>query len=318
MSNPTGTELSHLLAKQAHKVCQHLLPNGVIDHGNWVIGGVSGHAGKSLHVRLDGDKAGVWFDFSSKEKGDMLGLWSAARGLSLKDAYIEAAEFLSIPIESEPKAHSQSWTTIQREMGTGTEHDLTDLAKLRHLPSVDGLRAAIDHRILFFGPVQDDNATHHSWLITDDSRRAAQARRMDGQPWANGGKAKTIHGTEARWPIGSANAAKLDIALVEGGPDLLAAYTAASQLGLIDQIQPVSMIGSGMKIHPEAVAFIANRTVWLFPHDDKNLAGLQGAVDWTQRLTKAGCTVIPFDFAPYGVKDLNEFVSAMAQTGAPA
>lgn len=313
----TATELAALLAAKAEQVCLHLLPGGRISNGNYCIGGTSGDKGKSLHVQLTGPKAGVWLDFSTGEKGDMLGLWRAVTGLSLKDAYREAAAYLEIPIEDdEQKAKpSASWLQVQREMGTGTEHDLVALAALRKLPSIEGLRLAVNHGILFFGPVSDDGTPHLSWIITDSARRGAQARRMDGQPWGNGQKAKTIQGTTSKWPIGIAAAgASLDIAFVEGGPDLLAAYSAIHALGLEAQIQPVTMLGSSNPIHREALPLFAGRTVWMFPHADENLAGLQGAVKWENALRSVRATVIPFDFSHYpGVKDLNDFISALSQ-----
>lgn len=311
----TATELSALLAARAEQVCAHLLPGGHAHAGNWIIGGTSGDKGKSLHVQLTGPKAGIWLDFASGEKGDMLGLWRAVCGLSLKDAYREAAAYLEIPIEDDekPSTPSASWLQVQREMGTGTQHDLIQLAALRKLPTTDGLAAAVEQGTLFFGPVFDGDTTHSSWILTDSARRGAQARRMDGLPWSNSQKAKTIQGTTSKWPVGIAEAGALDIALVEGGPDYLAAATAIALLGLTDQIQPVAMFGSSNPIHREALPLFRGKTVWLFPHNDENLAGLQGAVKWDNALRAVSATVIPFDFSPYpGVKDLNDFVSAIA------
>lgn len=311
----TATELSALLAARAEQVCQHLLPGGRSTGGNWVIGGTDGERGKSLHVQLTGSKAGVWLDFSTGEKGDMLGLWRAVRGINLKDAYREAAQYLDIPIEDDetPAQPSKTWLQIQREMGTGTEHDIATLATLRKLPFTDGLRACIDQGTLFFGPVFDEDQSHASWILTDSARRGAQARRMDGGLWANGMKAKTIAGTTSKWPVGIAEAGTLDIAFVEGGPDFLAAATALAMLGMTDQIQPVAMFGSSNPIHRDALPLFARKTVWMFPHDDENLAGLQGAVKWDNALRGVNAVVIPFDFTPYpGVKDLNDFVSALA------
>lgn len=313
-----ANELHVLLAAQCEKTCQHLLPGGRAHQGNWVIGGVNGDAGKSLHIQLTGPKAGVWVDFATGESGDLIGLWQAVRNTSLKDSCIEAAEFLGLePDLEDMPAASKSWTQLQREMGTGTEADIATLQALRRLPSPDGLRLAIEQGHLFFGPVFDKaanqpGATHHGWIITDSARLGAQARRMDGLPFADGQKSKTIHGTTGRWPIGIADAgASLEIALVEGGPDFLAAYTAVAMLGLHDRIQPVAMLGSSQSIHPSALSKFTSRTCWIFPHNDDNLAGLKGAIRWEGQLRKVSARLIPFDFRPYGVKDLNDFISAL-------
>jgi len=315
----TATELTPLLAARAEDVCRHLLPNGRVDHGNWVTGSVSDDQGKSLHVQLTGDRAGVWLDFATGDKGDLIGLWKSVTGLSLKDSCQAAQQFLGIAPEPELRPEpTKAWTQLQREMGRGTEDDVITLQALRRLPSPDGLFSAIESGHLFFGPVFDKPANApgtylHSWIITDSARFGAQARRMDGQPYGDGQKSKTIHGTTGRWPVGIADTPDgFDIALVEGGPDFLAAYTALAMLGLLEGIQPVSMLGSQQSIHPEALPKFANRKVWVFPHRDENLAGLQGAVRWERVLRGAGATVIGFDFSLYpGVKDLNDFVSAL-------
>jgi hypothetical protein len=301
----TATELAHELAKHCERACLHLLPGGRIRHGNWVIGGTDGDAGKSLHIQLTGPKAGVWLDFSTGQKGDMMGLWQQVRGVDLKTAYREACEFLGIPVEDDIPATSPTWASIQREMGSGTEHDIATLASLRSLPE-SGLRVARDRGHLFFGPVPDNGERHHSWILTDSSRRNAQARRMDGKPWPSGPKAKTIPGCQARWPIGVAGATAKEFALVEGAPDFLAACCVCPP-----HTQPIAMLGSAQSIHPDAMPVLRSRTVWMFPHNDENLAGLQGAIRWDGQLRRAGCTVIPFDFSAYpGVKDLNDYVSA--------
>lgn len=322
----TATELAHALAAKAEETARHLLPNGRQDHGNWVTGSVQDDQGKSLHVQLTGPKAGVWLDFASGEKGDLIGLWQATTGLSLKDSCAAAMQFLGIEPEPELRPEpTKAWTQLQREMGQGTEGDIAILQALRRLPSDAGLQAAIESGHLFFGPVFDKPANaagiyHHSWIITDSERIGAQARRMDGQPYGDGQKSKTIHGTTGRWPIGIADLPTgHQIALVEGGPDFLAAYTACAMLGLLDGIQPISMLGSQQHIHPEALPKFANKTVWIFPHKDENLAGLQGAIKWDRAIRGAGAAVIPFDFRPYsGVKDLNDFVSALCPAPAQA
>jgi hypothetical protein len=320
-TEPSATELAEMLAQRAHEVCELLLPAGRLDQGNWIIGSTKNDEGKSLHVQLTGNRAGLWLDFATGEKGDLIGLWRAARGASLRDTCTEAMKFLGIERvqeEREEPTASQAWTQLQREMGTGTSPDIDALVVLRKLPNDDGLRAAIENGHLFFGPVFDkaDSNYHHSWIITDSSRMGAQARRLDGKPYGDGQKSKTIHGTAGRWPIGIADAGNsLDLAMVEGGPDFLAAYTAIEMLGLANQIQPVAMLGSSQTIHPNALEKFCGRTVWIFPHNDDNMAGIQGAIRWQNQLKSQKITLIPFDFRPYpGVKDLNDFVSLIGGT----
>jgi hypothetical protein len=313
----TPAELKPLLLARTREVVQKLLPNGK-EHGNeWLIGSTGGEAGKSMRIRLEGDHAGLWLDWDSGQKGDIIELWKLVRGLSFKEALKEIHEFLGLSDEEDdPKKPSQTWTTLQREMGQGIEQDLRELQSLRRLPNADGLRLALENQHLFFGPVSDGPqggpyTFHHSWIVTDASRRGAQARRMDGKPWFDGQKAKTIHSTTGRWPIGIAESALPEIAFTEGGPDFLAAYTAVAMLGLADRIQPVSLFGSQQVIHPDALRLFSQKTVWMFFHADANYSGLHGAMKWEKALHSVGATVIPFDFTQHGCKDLNEFISAL-------
>lgn len=315
-------ELKSACLKDVRETVRHLLPSGVEKSGEWIIGGTDGEKGKSMRVRVEGEKSGVWIDFSTGESGDIIKLWQSVRGVQFKEAAVQiAAHFNLVDPDAESKS-TQNWERLQREMGTGTEHDITELQAQRKLPTPSGLIAARERGHLFFGPVMDgpendyDNwRAHHSWIITDSFRRGAQSRRMDGQPYHDGQKSKTVHGTKGSWTIGIAGSAHPDVAFTEGSPDFLAAYTAVAMLGLLGRIQPVTILGSSQNIHHDALPLFANRTVWMFPHDDENYAGLKGAIRWEKSLKSVGAVTVPFDFTPYpGVKDLNDFLTAAHET----
>lgn len=96
-------QLAQHLALDAEGLCRLLLPNGHREGHEWRAGDVHGASGKSLGVRLTGDKAGVWSDFSSGEAGDLLDLWAAARGVSFKEAYQQALAHAGVqPVRFEP------------------------------------------------------------------------------------------------------------------------------------------------------------------------------------------------------------------------
>ena len=89
-------ELSQRMAGEAAAIAQYLLPGGKRKAGEWAAGSTSGEEGQSLSVRLTGAKAGVWADFASGEKGDILDLWAAVRGCSIAEAIREAKDYLGI------------------------------------------------------------------------------------------------------------------------------------------------------------------------------------------------------------------------------
>lgn len=91
-----ANEIAQRLAGDAANVAQYLFPNGKRKSGEWRVGGISGEEGQSLGIRLTGAKAGVWADFSSGEKGDLLDAWAAVRGCSISEAIREAKDYLGV------------------------------------------------------------------------------------------------------------------------------------------------------------------------------------------------------------------------------
>lgn len=103
-------ELSEFLSQRALEVAQNLLPNGKRVSSEWCAGDTSGGAGKSLKVRIAGDKKGVWSDFATGESGDLLDLWMHSRGVTLPEAMKEAMHQYGIraePLERPKKQYTR-------------------------------------------------------------------------------------------------------------------------------------------------------------------------------------------------------------------
>ncbi len=66
-----------------------LFPAGCVDKGKFKIGDVSGKAGESLVVELNGKKAGLWTDFATGQGGDILDLFAAYHSLDAKHHFSE-------------------------------------------------------------------------------------------------------------------------------------------------------------------------------------------------------------------------------------
>jgi len=86
--------LAQSMADSADMVARYLLPGGNRVGKEYRIGSVAGEPGESLSVCVEGTKAGLWADFASNQKGDLLDLWMAVKGVGLVDAMKEAAEFV--------------------------------------------------------------------------------------------------------------------------------------------------------------------------------------------------------------------------------
>lgn len=77
----TSDDLKDRLHGRLREVLYHLLPNGKIRNGKFVVGDIQGSKGDSLCVELSGAKIGMWHDFATGDGGDILSLWGAVHGL---------------------------------------------------------------------------------------------------------------------------------------------------------------------------------------------------------------------------------------------
>lgn len=344
-SDLKARDVARMLAERGHEFVMHLLPAAKADPKNkdrLRIGSVRGEAGSSMQIDLAGTHAGTYIDWSANSKSqDFIRLIMEVRGLSLREAFIYGCDWLGIPEGDgkptarpegskhpaparapriETRAPSEKWLRLQRDMRHCTLAELTAIAELRKIPAVAGLELATQAGQLWFSEVRDGPYICPAWILTDGARHNAQARKMDGSLFENLGhkpcKAKTISGCEAGWPVGITEVGeKPDIFLVEGGPDLLAAWHLIWLIEKISTTSPVAMFGISNAIHAAALPMFANKNVRIFPHNDPDFKGMNGAIRWRSQLLEAGARAVDFfDFRPEGNKDLNDLVT---QQGVP-
>lgn len=298
------------------------------------VGDVTGEPGQSLAIDLAGKFAGGYRDWATDERGDCIALVMAARGLDfvsatrlLRERYRIAtpsralagyvgkpagsakAKAASVHEAREPKL--PKLPTLER----GSRADLLRLSIARNL-ALNALALAGERGLLWFY----DSSEGRAWLITDRARRNAQARRLDGQPWAwNAKKAWTLGGSCASWPIGLPESATFPtLAICEGGPDFLAAFHHAHASGLAERVAPVCLIGASLTIPGECLAAFTGKRVRIFVHGDAE--GLGAAQRWAGQLRGHAGRVDGFTFdgltrtdsAP--VKDLCDLASIDADS----
>lgn len=135
------------------------------------------------------------------------------------------------------------------------------------------------------------------WILIDGPEMphefvTAEFRRYDRAPFRHGAKAHTCKGATKAWPVALSLAMKdpsQTIIIVEGGPDLLAAYALIEHLGRNDCVA-VAILGREIKqLIPEAQRVFAGRDVLILPHRDKSKAGeptdgQDAAVQWARML----------------------------------
>ena len=90
-------DIAKRLASNAEAFCQKHLSGGEVIGQEYVCADLSGGKGRSLAVRIRGDRAGVWKDFQSGETGaDLINLLAAQKRIGQGDAKELAEEWLGL------------------------------------------------------------------------------------------------------------------------------------------------------------------------------------------------------------------------------
>jgi len=157
----------------------------------------------------------------------------------------------------------------------GTDADMERLAGLRGISPV-ALELARSRGFLRFA----DTPHGRAWIVTDASRIAAQARLMSGEPWPGiGAKAKTLPGSRASHPLGVDDIGTAGfVAIVEGGPDFLAAIECLGCRNPVSTFSVVAMLGSSQRIPEADLPKFKGLDVRIFAHNDD--AGRAAAKRW--------------------------------------
>jgi hypothetical protein len=243
------------------------------------------------------DRFQKWKDHATGEGGDAIDFIQRALHLSKADAcrkFIEMADGPSCkgaefqlqpqrpadPADSEEKKSKRAaWPKFYRL----SDEDRESIARIRSLP-IEGLPWAVIDGVLHGVVSVKENAP--SWVIVSKCKCNAQARRLDGKPYEHNGqqlKAKTLPGSIAQIPVGNYFDARWPmVVILEGGPDVLAAYSAIYRLGLLDKVSVCGMLGAGLKIPSNALAAMAGRRVRILQHNDT--AGYSAADGWARQL----------------------------------
>jgi len=200
--------------------------------------------------------------------------------------------------------------------------EMGQVARLRGWSAFAGLQLLANRGMLWHGKVWDGGSEWPAWIITDSTRRNAQARRYDGQNWQGiGAKAKTLKRSDASWPIGAANIKGAGVLLCEGQPDFCAALLVSWWEGA--NVSPVCMTGAGNSIPPDALPYFDGKHIRIAAHDDDS--GREAGKRWARQLWEAGAAAVDrFNFSglirPDGrpVNDLADYAQLLSTEMAPA
>lgn len=90
-----------------HSLLNEWFPDGKIEGAEFCIGSRAGESGQSLRVRISGDKAGVWSDFSDGAAGgDLISLYAYIHDLRPGQACAALAQQLGVQLTESPGARS--------------------------------------------------------------------------------------------------------------------------------------------------------------------------------------------------------------------
>lgn len=152
---------------------------------------------------------------------------------------------------------------------------------------------ALDRGLLHFA----DSREGRAWLVADSARWNFIARRLDGRVWRCVGdkKARMPRGGWGAWPIGIADALPFPaLAVVEGGPDALAAFHFAIASGVSKRLAVVVMASSGMTIPAQCLDGLEGKRARIFIDSDR--WGAAAFTRWARQLVEAGVIVDGFSF----------------------
>jgi hypothetical protein len=268
-------------------------------------------------------KGEVMRDWSRNQSYDAISFYAAAKGISIFEAKSRLSGFIrggDASGEARARVPVQSLTrsAVVFSVLAPSDDDFASILRARQMPpdAFSGLLLAHSLGVLRFARV----AGFDSWLVSDEARRCAEARRLDGHLFPPIGnlaerKAHTLRGSTKSWPVGLAlpisesRAEQLrqqPLLLVEGGPDLVAAFGLLAALPMsASDVQPVAMLGTSASISPEALQKMKGRRAIILAHGDA--AGKEAGERWGEQLAATQCRVCLRHLQ--SGKDLNDLVS---------
>lgn len=290
-------------------------------HGSFVVGGRSPDFAKCFGCGWSGDIFKFWSERHGcdhveavKQLASLAGLVPRMESVTWQRQKVNVPKISALPLEFDgdikPSLPSM-YVMRQRE--------ILQLAETRGL-SVAAVQIASNKRLIAScawpqfekrGEWWLAKETFASWCITDSTRNTAEFRRLDGKKYVrqDGGEIKAWSTRGKNWPIGAAEIGdKAFVLLVEGGPDVLAAFHFLNGYNMLRDVAVVGMLGASNLIREDALAFFGGKRVRIMvdadiPKDDENprkrkMPGMEAAARWTAQLTAYGAAVETFNVGP--------------------
>lgn len=156
-----------------------------------------------------------------------------------------------------------------------------------------------------------DDGCWPSWAAIDETLNVAEYRRLDNGRYhrMDGSEFKTWSTAGKSWPLGARQVADCKrVLLVEGGPDMLAAYHFLRRFRMENKVAVVCMLGASNRIRSDALGLFAGARVRIMvdadlPKDSddrkkRKMPGMEAAARWQRQLSESGAAVELFNVGP--------------------
>ena len=244
-----------------------------------------------------------WKDFATGEAGDVVSFVKCATAGTDAEAIrrvLELAGGIASPVELAPRHGPAKAAAARRDDLAGldlqppTLHEVMALAELRDWPTFAGLELAAHRGLLRCADVKHRGDTHRAWIFTDADRKSAQARRLDGEPWAGEThtfKSKTLR-TDPDAPPGLADVVAHNrpaVLICEGEADTLSALLLAWAGCIVGKVGVICLTGASKPLPLAVLEKLRGRRCRVLRQTDP--AGHKAALAWAESIHAAGIVV---------------------------
>jgi hypothetical protein len=244
-----------------------------------------------------------WKDFATGEAGDVVSFVKCATACTDAEAIRRVLELAGgnlSPVALAPRQGPTKPDAARRDDLAGldlqppTLGEVLALAELRHWPTFAGLELAARRGLLRMADVRHRGETHRAWIFTDADRKSAQARRLDGEPWAGEThtfKSKTLR-TDPDAPPGLADVVAHNrpvVLICEGEADTLSALLLAWAGDIAEKVGVICLAGASKPLPPAVLEKLRGRRCRVLRQTDP--AGHKAALAWAESIHAAGIAV---------------------------
>ncbi len=253
----------------------------------------------------------LWHDHATGDGGDVVSFVRVATGCEIGEAIKRVIALAGLDADTPLPAPSfaQRRPSLprrpKRDALRGLELRLPAIGELviiqhtRRWPVFAGLEIAARRGLLCVAHVRHCRETHTAWIMTDNARKTAQARRLDGEQWAffENKTSKSISlRSDHDHPPGLNDIVCRDrpvVLLCEGEPDTLAALLLAWLAGCVDRVGVLCLPGATRSLPPTVLSALTGRRVRILrqfdkPRPDGVRVSHKAALAWLESLIKAG------------------------------